>query len=161
MASAPKTPNKTADKAAADRLRLLAQDEEDLRILSTALQDAVCTIGDIHYDAAGRRLTVALNRFRWEASTRRGGQRARAGLQLAGVLEVKAKRLRREAPEAVLALLAVAFEAGEAPGGAVTFAFAGGGELRCVVECIDVVLADVSEPWPTQRRPSHEGPSGQ
>ena len=67
----------------------------------------------------------------------------------------------REAPQAVLALLAVAFEAGEAPGGAITFAFAGGGELRCGVECIDAVLADVSEPWPTPRRPSHEGPGGQ
>jgi hypothetical protein len=146
---------------AAERLKLLAQDEEDLKILSTALQDAVCTIGDIHYYAAGHRLTVALNRFRWEASARRGGQRARAGLQLAGVMEVQAKRLRREAPEAVLSLLAVSFEPGEAPGGIVSFAFAGGGELRCMVECIDAVLADVSEPWPTPRRPSHEGPGGQ
>ena len=25
----------------------------------------------------------------------------------------------------------------------------GGGDLRAAVECVDAVLADVSEPWPT------------
>jgi hypothetical protein len=25
------------------------------------------------------------------------------------------------------------------------------------VECLDIALADVSEPWPTPRKPGHEG----
>ena len=48
-------------------LQLLAQDEEDLGVLSAALQDAVAKIGDISYEAAARRLTLTFNRFRWEA----------------------------------------------------------------------------------------------
>jgi len=133
-------------------LQLLAEDEEDLKVISAALQDAVARIGDIQYEAAGRRLTVGLNRFRWEAGKR---ERVRAGLQLGSVLSVQARRLRRGTPDAVVELLAVKFEPGEAPGGAVTLTFAGGGDLRCEVECVDAVLADVSQPWPTKRAPVH------
>jgi hypothetical protein len=135
-------------------LQLLADDAEDLEVISTALQDAVCTVGDIHFEKSPRTLTIALNRFRWEGGKR--GERVRTAVQLGGVLEVKAKKLRRDAPKAILSLLAVSFEPGEAPGGAVLFAFAGGGELRADVECIDAVLADVSRPWPTKSRPAHD-----
>jgi len=137
-------------------LQLLADDAEDLKVISAALQDAVCTIGDVHFEKAARRLTVAMNRFRWEAPGARGGQRVRSALQLGGVLSLQAKRLRQGAPKAILSLLAVSFEAGEAPGGVISLAFAGGGELRAEVECIDAVLADVSRPWPTRNRPAHD-----
>lgn len=137
-------------------LHLLADDAEGLQLISAALQDAVGALGDIRYEKAGRRLTLALNRFRWEAGATKGGERVRSALQLGGVLEVKAKKLRRDAPKAVVSLLAVAFEPGEAPGGAVVFSFAGGGELRATVECVDAVLADLSRPWPTRNRPTHD-----
>jgi hypothetical protein len=140
----------------AESLRLIAEDAEDLAVISAALQDAVTKIGDITWDAKHRRLTIAFNRFRWESGTGRG-ERVRAGLQLGGVLGVKARRLRREAKTAVLELLALTFEPGEAPGGVITFAFAGGGDLAATVECVDAALADVSQPWPTRRRPAHEG----
>jgi len=138
-------------------LQLLATEPEDLQLISAALQDAVGAIGDIQYEAGPRRLTLVFNRFRWETSAkRRGGERVRAALQLGGVLEVKAKKLRRDAPKAVVSLLAVAFEPGEVPGGTVVFSFAGGGELRAGVECVDAVLADLSRPWPTRNRPAHD-----
>lgn len=135
-------------------LRLLAQDAEDLAVISAALQDAVGKIGDITFEAGARRLTLALNRYRWEAGVRRG-ERVRTGLQLAGVRGVKSRNLRRDAKGAVIELLAVTFEPGEAPGGVVIFTFAGGGDLRVEVECIEAVLADVSAPWRTPRVPSH------
>jgi hypothetical protein len=135
-------------------MRLLAQDAEDLKVIAAALQDAVGKIGDISYEPAGRRLTLAFNRYRWEA---RGGERVRSAVQVGGVMKVQARKLRRNAKDAVVELLDVAFEPGEAPGGAVTFTFAGGGDLRAAVECLDVVLADVSAPWATPRTPKHEG----
>ncbi len=79
------------------RLRLLVEDAEDVKVVSAALQDAVAKVGDIHYEPAARRLTIALNRFRWEAAGgRAGGERVRAALQVGGVLAVKARRIRRE-----------------------------------------------------------------
>jgi hypothetical protein len=134
-------------------LRLLAQDEADLAVISAAMQDAVMKVGDIIFEPAAHRLTIAFNRYRWEAG---GGARVRSGLQFAGVLGVQARKIRRGAPEAVLELLAMTFSAGDAPGGDVTLSFAGGGDLRANVECIDAVLADVSTPWPTRRTPAHE-----
>lgn len=133
-------------------LRLLAEDAEDLAVISAALQDAVAKVGDIHYEAAAKRLTIACNRFRWEAK----GERVRSALQLGGVLGVKARNVRREAKDAVVEILAVTFEAGDPPGGCVVLALAGGGDLKCEVECIDAVLADVSAPWPTRKTPTHE-----
>ena len=136
-------------------LRLMAEDAEDLQVISAALQDAVAKIGDIHWEKQTRTLTIALNRFRWEAEGRRG-ERVRSAFQLGCVQQVQARKLRRDAKGAVVELLSVSFEPGEAPGGAVVFTFAGGGDLRAEVECIEAVLADVSQPWPTPRRPEHQ-----
>jgi hypothetical protein len=136
-------------------LRLLAADTEDLAVLSAALQDAIGKIGDIRYDAAARSLTLIVNRFRWEAGGR-SSERVRAALQLGGVLSVQARKLRRDAPEALVSMLAVEFQPSEAPGGWVSLVFAGGGDLRCEVECLDAALADVSAPWSTPRTPKHD-----
>lgn len=133
-------------------LRLLAEDADDLAVVSAALQDAVAKIGDIAFEARSRRLTVAFNRYRWETGAR---ERVRSGLQIGGVMGVKSRKLRRHAKSAVVELLTLTFEPGEAPGGAVIFTFAGGGDLRVEVECVDVILADVSEPWSTPRTPQH------
>jgi hypothetical protein len=133
-------------------LRLLAQDADDLAIISAAMQDAVAKVGDISYEPKARLLTVAFNRYCWEAE---GGARVRSALQLGGVLKVQARKIRRGPRDAVLEVLAVTFDAGDAPGGLVTISCAGGGDLRAEVECIDAVLADVSQPWPTPRAPVH------
>lgn len=135
-------------------LRLIAQDAEDLAVVSAALQDAVMKVGDIQFEPGVKRLTLALNRYRWEGAER---TRVRAALQFAGVEAVQAKHIRMRAREAVLSLLSIQFEAEEPPGGTVTLAFAGGGDIRARVECVEAVLADVSEPWPTTRTPQHEG----
>jgi hypothetical protein len=132
---------------------LLAQDEEDLAVISAALQDAVAKVGDIVFEAKARRLTIAFNRFRWEAGER---QRVRSALQLGGVLGVQTRKIRRDRRDAVLELLAIGFEVGEPPGGTLTLNFAGGGDLRVEIECVDAVLADLSQPWPTPRAPAHE-----
>lgn len=139
-------------------LKLLAQDADDLAVISAALQDAVAKIGDIRWDASARTLTLACNRFRWESGAQaKGGkgQRIRSALQLGDVTGVQARKLRRDAKGAVVELLSVAFEPGEAPGGAVLLTFAGGGDLKVSVDCLDVILADVSEAWSTPRRPGH------
>ncbi len=140
-------------------LRLLARDAEDVAVISAALQDAVVRVGDIRWSRRERSLTLALNRYCWEAEA--GGpagaaRRVRAGLQLGGVTAVKARNLRRDAADAVLDLLAITFEAGEPPGGTVFVAFADGGDLAVEVECIDAALADLSAPWPTRRKPGHD-----
>jgi len=134
-------------------LRLLAQDVADLSVISSALQDAICQVGDIRFEQRSRQLTLVFNRFRWESGER---QRVRSALQLGGVFVVKGRAIRRDARDAVLELLSVDFEAGEPPAGSIMLKFAGGGDLRVTVECIDAILADISQPWPTPRVPDHK-----
>jgi len=136
-------------------LRLLAQDAEDVPVMAAATQDAVSKIGDIVFESKTRRLTLSMNRYRWEGP---GGERVRSALQIGSVLEVKTRRLRRSAKDAVLELLSLDFTPGEAPGGLLTLRFAGGGDLAVKVECVDAVLADLSQPWPTSRVPKHDMP---
>jgi len=139
--------------AAAEPLRLLALDADDLEVISAALQDAIVKVGDITFESNARRLTVAFNRYRWEAG---GRARVRSALQLGYVDAVQVRRIRRAPKDAVLELLALGFEPGEAPGGVVVMTFAGGGDLRARVECVDAALADISPPWPTPRSPVHK-----
>lgn len=146
----------TSDGASpAARLRLLAEDEDDLSVISAALQDAVTRIGDIRWERQERRLTLTVNRVRYECEAGEREQ-VRAGVQIGSVTAVKARNLRQGAPEALVQLLAVSFEPAEPPGGVVTFAFADGADLAAEVECVDAALADISEPWLVDRRPAHD-----
>lgn len=139
--------------AEASGLRLLAEDEADLAVMSAALQDAIAQVGDVLYEPKTRRVTIAFNRYCWEAGK---GQRVRTALQIGSVLDVQSRMIRRDRRDAVLELLAITFVAGDAPGGTLTLSFAGGGDFRLHVECVDAVLADVSHPWPTPRTPTHD-----
>lgn len=131
-------------------LRLLAHDEEDLRIISAALQDAVLRPVDIVWERNQRLVTIGLSRFCWEC----GGTRVGAAMQFGDVLAVRSRRLPR-GPETVLELLAMEFEPTDVPGGRITLMFAGGGDLRIEVECLDAVLADLSDRLPTRAPPRH------
>jgi hypothetical protein len=150
-AAAAETPTGTA----AEPLRLLAEDADDLHIISAALQDAIMRPVDIVWEPPARRVTLQLSRFCWEC----GGTRVMSAMQFGDVISVKSRRLPR-GPELALELLAMDFEPAEAPGGRVTLMFAGGGDLRIDVECLDAVLTDLSERWPAKVAPTHlaEGP---
>jgi hypothetical protein len=140
-----------------DTLKLAALDEEDLAVVSACVQDAVLKVGDVDWRPREKRLLVNLRRFCWEsgAAPRQNFERHLACLHFARVERVKSCNIRRDDPDAVLSLLALRFEPGEAPGGTVSLLFSGGGELRAEVECLEVGLTDLGAAWATERRPEH------
>lgn len=138
-------------------LRLLAYDADDLEVIAAALEEAVTSVGELEWDAKGRRFTLGLTRYCWEAPDALLGVRVRAGLQFGGVLGVKSRNLQREPPGVLVEMLTVGFQPGEPPGGDIRLAFAGGGDVLLTVECIDAVLADVSAPWPAPHAAADEG----
>jgi len=146
-------------------LKLAAMTAEDVPVVSAALQDAVGKLGDFLFERRARRFTIALNRYRWEDSKgrKRGrGERVRAALQIGAVLAAQSSRLKQGAPDAVVSLLAVQFQPDpDPPGGWMVFTFSGGGELRLQVECVDLALADLSEPWRAAARPHHDVEGGE
>ena len=147
---------------AADRLRLLALDAEDLAVVSAHVQDAVLRVGDVLWLPSERRFVMSMNRFAWETRPERRFfsrryERRRAVLHFDRVLSVASSGVEIARPDAVLALLAVTFEPGDAPSGDVLLAFAGGAAIRLSVECIEATLADLGPAWATAHAPRHGG----
>lgn len=138
-------------------LKLLAQEREDVTILSAALQDAIAQIGDFAYEPKSHIFRLVFNRFCGELGQRGAGLRVRSALQIHGVLKAQAKRLKQGAEEGVVSLLSIGFDAeAEGPGGELVLTFSGDGQLRLSVECVDMILADISEPWGASSRPKHK-----
>lgn len=143
-----------------DRLRLIALDTEGLAVLSAHVQDAVLKPEDINWFPKEQRFVMAMNRFAWEASkgrprSRREHQRRRSALYLARVDAVRSAGFNRNAPGAVLNLLAVRFEPRDAPSGDVVLEFAGGATIRVAVECLEAQLSDLGPAWSTPHVPRH------
>lgn len=130
----------------AERLRLLAVDEQDLESISALMQDATVKPDDIGYDRRGRRLVILANRYCWEARTH---TRVRAALRIESIISVR--RRHWPAGNTVLDLLAI-----RGADGCIELDFAGGAALRADVECIDVALHDLGRPWRAQRTPRHD-----
>ena len=141
-----------------EKLKLIALDSEDLRVLSCHLQDAVIRVGDMAYLKESLRFALIANRFDWEGavSTDKGEfQRRRTGLRFERVKSAQVHAIDLKNKDLVLALLAVAFEPGDEPEGMLTLHFAGGGAIRLRVECIEAELRDLGAAWRTQRKPDH------
>ena len=142
-------------------LALLAEDEQDLRILSSLLQDAVLPASEMSYDPRGRSLALLLNRFRWEDAERaaaegRDFERVRSVLLIRDVMRVLSDGIGRAA-DTVLELLAIRWQAGTDGTGRLLLEFAGDGTLAVEVECINLDLRDVTRPYRAVagKAPSH------
>jgi hypothetical protein len=129
-----------------ERMTLLGQNPDDLPAISALLQDATLRTEDVAWDKRGRRLVLLVNRYRWEA---RVASRVRAALRIETVEAVQRQNWPREA-DAVLNLLSLAQD-----GEWIVLTFAAGAALRARVEVIEIVLEDVTAPWPTSRVPTH------
>jgi hypothetical protein len=140
-----------------DPLKLIALDSDDLEVISTHLQDAVVNVGDIVWLRSEKRVVLALNRFDWEAaaSDQPQYQRRRTALRFERVNSVKCRSVQPKDKDAVLNLLSVEFQPGDAPGGVVVLTFAGGAALRLEVECLEAEIADLGPAWATKLCPAH------
>ncbi|MFC7333160.1 DUF2948 family protein [Rhodocista pekingensis] len=150
-------------------LKLRACDEEDLKVVSAFLQDAIVPIGDTAFLPDEHRFVLIANRFRWEtadgAPAGKAARRAAVGptpdedcpyertncaVRFDGVAKVSCRNLDRSDRTAMLSLLAI-----ERADGAVLLHFSGGACIRLETPALDCRLEDVGRPWPTSARPRH------
>jgi len=140
-------------------LKLLALDEDDLKVMSAHVQDAVMKVGDLQFLPAAKRFVLPMNRFAWELKPgflRKRNERRQAVLHFDRVLGAKTSGIRRDRPDDVLSLLAVSYVAINAPAGLIELIFSGGGAIMLDVECIEARLADVGGAWQAVARPLHK-----
>jgi hypothetical protein len=144
-------------------LRLVAQDGEDLKVVSALLQDAVLPVTELKYDARRRRFGMLLNRFRWEdrAEAERVGrayERVRTVMVVEDVRKVQSFGFDRADKDLVLSVLSISFEPGDDGTGRLILTLAGDGAIALDVEALDVRLDDVTRPYraPSGKVPRHD-----
>lgn len=134
-------------------LKLIATDADDLKIVASALQDAILRVGDIRFDPTSRSVSLRLTRFMHETAR---SERVECGIRIDGVMGLQSHGVDRTEQDAFMVVLDLAFELTDAPAGLLTMTLAGGGSLRLSVEGLDLILADTGEPRRTRSKPDHD-----
>jgi hypothetical protein len=140
---------------AAEPLKLIALDADDLSVISAHLQDAVLRPGDIAWLPAEKRFALALRRFDWEGAAHGQKRRRLSALHFERVVAARSTKIAPGAAETVLNLLAVTFVEGDSPAGLVTLHFSEGAAIRLEVECIEAQMKDLGPIWEAVATPGH------
>lgn len=147
-------------------VRVAVETPEDVGIAASLLQDAVAVTGEISWMPNRRRLAILMNRFRWEdrdaaEAEDRAYERVRAALIIDSAEAVRARGIDPKDNDQIISILSMTFEPeesdAEAVRGSVVLTLAGDGEISVAVECLDVRIMDLSQPWkaPSGRAPDH------
>ncbi len=141
------------------KLKLRAEDEEDLRILAAVLQDALIAVGDIKYLPEERRFVLVANRFCWEAMPCDADapvmpndcfERVHTGLRFENVIGVRQRGIDKLDAAQLLELLTIQLDRD-----ALILLFAGDAAIRIETDRPLCFIEDLDEPWPTKWRPRH------
>lgn len=144
-------------------LYLKVLDEGSVAVLSALAQDAVFPITEMKWDKKTREFAVLMNRFRWEdkaAAEARGRpyERVQSVLLVSDVLSVASTGIDRSDRDTVLSLLSLEWQEGEDGMGRVQLVLAGDGAVAVDVECLGLILKDVTRPYiaPSGQAPVHK-----
>ena len=145
----------TMSDRSTEPLRLIAQDEDDLAVLSAQMQDAVVRVGDMAWLPKARRFALVGCRFDWMAAEAGRRERCHTGLHFESVRSARLRGFGQQDPNATLNLLGIVFTPTEAPSGIVDLVFSGEAGVRLEVECLEAQLRDLGSRWKTNRQPGH------
>ena len=138
-------------------LRLRAEDDDDLAVISACLQDALVAVRDLAYDPAARTFWLVANRFRWENAAGEAAtfERTLCGVAFDEIGEVAYRGFHRSEEDRILSLLAIQ-TVPDAGGTVIDLEFAAGATIRLHAGAISCRARDFGEPWPTTWQPDHE-----
>ena len=139
-------------------LKLIARTEEDLRVVSAHLQDAIANVSDIASLKKNKIFLLQLNRFMWEDIEKgvfRKNKRIRTVLKFENVLNVLSKNINQLKKDKFLDFLAI--ETSKMPDNnyEMKIIFAGDSVIKVLSEVIEVTLDDQGEAWNTKNKPKH------
>lgn len=156
------TRDATFEEGSEQPLRLMAVDPDDLSVISALVQDAVLPATEMGWRPSDRRFAMLINRFRWEdrdhaTQQQRGYERVQSLLVFDSVSRVAYSGIDPKDKDQILSVLSLEFEQADAPSGVVTVNLAGDGALALTVECVEVLIKDVTRPYlaPSGSEPRH------
>ena len=134
-------------------LKLIAQDDEQLTIISSLAQDSIIKSNEMGYDKKTKRFALLMNRYRHEEEN---PSRIRTAIQFDYVDSVKSVGIDKETNDDILVLLAIRFEAKSKPSGSIFLEFSNNKSITFDVESIEAFLTDMGEPWKIPNKPVHD-----
>ena len=142
----------------ARNLKLISKTEEDLKVISAHLQDAIVSISDIANLKKNRIFLIQLNRFMWEDVEQgvfRKNKRIRTILKFDHVTKVASKNIDFNKKSEFLDFLAIESREMADKTIEMNLIFSGDSIIKVVTEVIEVTLDDQGEPWETKSKPKH------
>ena len=139
-------------------LKLIARTEEDLKVVSAHLQDAIANISDVANLKKNKIFLMQINRFMWEDVEKgvfRKNKRIRSILKFDNVVKVYSKNINQYKKDKFLDFLTI--ETNQMPDNnyEMNIVFAGDSIIKVTSEVIDVTLDDQGEDWDTKNMPKH------
>ena len=143
----------------AKNLKLIARTEDDLRVVSAHLQDAIANISDMANLKKNKIFLMQLNRFMWEDVEKgvfRKNKRIRTILKFENVIKVHSKNINQSKKDNFLDFLTI--ETNKMPDNnyEMNIVFAGNSIIKIVSEAIEVTLDDQGKAWDTKNIPKHK-----
>lgn len=134
-------------------VKLHADHQDHLMVLSAHMQDAVVTAGTMTHSPEKKTFKLMGNRFCWERFLNPDNPiklRVHAGLHFDHVKSVHKKNIHTHHPDKLYNLMAIQAQPNE-----ITLSFSEHAEIKLHVDKVSCKLADLHEPYPTQFLPTH------
>ena len=145
-------------KSVKKNLKLIGKNQDDLKIISSYIQDSIATVGDIVFLEKNRIFLMIVNRFMWEDVEKgmtKQIKRIRCAIKFEEVLKVKSKKINQKKKYIRLECLAIKCNEILNKNYEIIFFFSGQGVITLISEAIEVVLHDLGEAWNTKHIPKH------
>ena len=140
-------------------LKLQASSQEDLRVISAHLQDAIVSVTDIANLKKNRIFLMQLNRFMWEDIEKgvfRKNKRIRTVLKFENVVKVSSKKIVQKKTSRFLDFLTIETKLLNDKSYEIKIIFSGDSVIKINAEVIDVTLDDQGSPWESKMKPKHK-----
>ena len=140
-------------------LKLIARTEEDLKVVSAHLQDAIANTANVANLKKNKIFLMQLNRFMWEDVEKgvfRKNKRIRTVIKFENVIKVISKNINQSKKDKFLDFLTI--ETIKMPDNnyEMKIVFAGDSAIKVISEVIEVTLDDQGEAWNTKNIPKHK-----
>ena len=140
-------------------LRLMAKNQDDLKVISAYLQDSIVIVRDIVFLKKNMTFIMIVNRFMWEDVEKgvfRQNKRIRCAVKFEEVLKVKSQNVNQRNKNKPLEYLAIECRLNFNKAYEINIFFSGDSIITIISEAIEVVMYDLGKPWEVKHIPIHK-----
>ena len=140
-------------------LKLLGENQEDLKVISAYLQDSVLVVKDMVFLKQNRAFIMIVNRFMWEDVEKgvfRKNKRIRCAVKFEEVIKVESKNINQKNKNRPLECLAIKCSSIFDETYKIKIFFAGDSVITIISEVIEVAMHDLGKPWDVKHVPIHK-----